>query len=297
MSTARTVSHIGSSSTLGYLTGYTARAMMRYVVLDKRVGQTPLATIRTWKQKNTAYADISACYAGRLDPMASGKLLVLLGEECKQLHSYTHLDKEYDIEVLLDISSDSGDVLGLPTYSGKETFAGKNIIHNILYAEQGSHLRAYPAFSSKTVNGKPLFLYALEGTLSQIQVPMHLETIYRIQFEGSSTISGRELAKRVEEFLAHVPRTDEPSKRLGEDFRVDAVQTHWQPLLRAQQGRDFCVLRLRVACASGTYMRSLAGRIGSALGTNALALSIRRTRIGKYISLWRGIGWWLWEYR
>ena len=279
-----------------YLSRYTARDMKRFVVLDKKIGETPLMAIELWKIENPEYVDTVACYAGRLDPMASGKLLVLLGDECKRQRAYTNLDKEYEIEILLDIGSDTGDVLGIPEYSSLETTVDERGLMDVLRPEQGAHMRAYPVFSSKTVNGKPLFLHALEGTLSDIKVPEHIERIYRIQYQNSYKISDVELKVRISESLDYVPRTNEPSKRLGENFRVDAIRAYWESLFKTMQGRNFIVLRLKVACASGTYMRSLAGRIGTSLHTGALALSIKRTKIGKFLPLWGGVGCWIRTY-
>ena len=270
--------------------------MRRFVVVDKKVGETPLAAVQAWKIQNQKYTDVSVCYAGRLDPMACGKLLVLLGDECKRQYAYMGLDKEYEIEVLLDIGSDTGDVLGIPEYADKETLIDGHILTNVLYGERGAHMRQYPTFSSKTVNGKPLFLYALEGTISYIKIPEHIERIYRIQHQDSYTISDVELKDRIVKLLENVPRTDEPSKRLGEDFRVDAVRAYWKSLFKTAQGRTFTVLRLKVTCASGTYMRSLAGRIGVSLHSKALALSIKRTKMGRYISVWGGAGCWIRTY-
>ncbi|TSC64556.1 MAG: tRNA pseudouridine55 synthase, partial [Parcubacteria group bacterium Gr01-1014_91] len=152
------------------------------------VGETPLAAIRVWKIENQEYAHLPASYAGRLDPMASGKLLVLLGEECKRQHEYTNLDKEYNIEVLLDIGSDTGDVLGMSEYAERGTELDERALAAALASERGAHMRAYPAFSSKTIDGKPLFLHALEGSLSYMKVPEHVECIYNIQHHGSYTI-------------------------------------------------------------------------------------------------------------
>lgn len=270
--------------------------MSTYIVLDKKVGETPLAAIGVWKTEHPGYADTPACYAGRLDPMASGKLLVLLGDECKQQRAYMNLDKEYEIEVVLDAGSDTGDALGMPEYAGKETSVDPHSLAETLRGELGGHSRAYPVFSSKTVHGKPLFLHALEGTLGSIKVPEHIERIYQIRHQSSSTISGRELAERIARLLDLVPRTDEPSKRLGEDFRVDAIRAHWTALFKKVGDRDFTVLRVRVICASGVYMRSLAGRIGASLGSKAFALSIKRTKIGNYLLLWRDRGLWLRKY-
>ncbi|MFA7302351.1 MAG: hypothetical protein WC030_01210 [Candidatus Paceibacterota bacterium] len=259
--------------------------MRKYVVVEKLSGETPLAAIGRWKGEHPEYAEVPASYAGRLDPMASGKLLVLLGEECRRQKEYTKLDKEYEIEVLLDIGSDTGDALGLAEYAGKTTPVDNfSRLDEILRAEEGSHVRPYPHFSSKTVQGKPLFMYALEGTLSTIQIPTHAEHIYRIKRRDVTSLSAVKLSQRVDAFLAKAPTSDEPSKALGADFRIEAVRASWQRLISEARDREFVVLSLRVVCGSGTYMRSLAPRLGEALGTRALALSIRRTKIGRY---WR----------
>ena len=260
----------------------------RYIVLNKRVGETPLQAVGLWKEAHPEHKDATACYAGRLDPMAEGKLLVLFGEECKQIKNYTGLDKEYEIEVLVDIGTDTGDVLGLPTYAGVETTLDTKQLAKVLQGEVGSHERPYPAFSSKTVNGKPLFLHALEGTLPEL--PTHIERIYRIQQVSVETFTRDALQERIRVHLSYAPRTKEPSKVLGKDFRQDAVREQWEEVLKSTD-RTFLVVRLRVICASGTYMRTLAGSIGGALGTRALALSIKRTKIGKY---WNGL--WLKAY-
>lgn len=239
--------------------------------------------LNAWKEQNQEYKDVPASYAGRLDPMASGKLLVLLGEECKRQKAYTKLDKEYEIEVLLDVGSDTGDALGLVEYSGKKTPVDNfSRVDEILRAEEGSHVRQYPHYSSKTVNGKPLFLYALEGTIGSIEIPTHEERIHRIVFRGATPLSHSKVSERITEFLARVPYSNEPSKALGADFRIAAVRSSWESLLIDSGDRDFIVLKLRVTCGSGSYMRSLAPRIGEALGTKAIAISIHRTKIGKY---------------
>ena len=41
-------------------------------------------------------------------------------------------------------------------------------------------------------------------------------------------------------------------------------------------------IKIRVVCSSGTYMRSLAQDIGQRLGVPAVAVELRRTRVGQY---------------
>lgn len=259
--------------------------MRRFVTLQKEIGQTPLAAINAWRARYPAHADTPATYAGRLDPMAEGTLLVLLGDECKRQDQYRRLDKEYEIEVLLDLSTDTGDVLGMASYAGRETRATDAQIAFVRSRMTGTRLVPYPAFSSKTVGGKSLFQYALEGTLDTIETPEHEETVHDIQILGIEQVGAGTLQERIASMLARVPRVDTPAKRLGEDFRQDMVRARWKEIFTNLPKRKFMVLHLRVACASGTYMRTLAERIGTALDTRAMALSIRRTRIGKYAKL------------
>ncbi|MDB5189591.1 MAG: ine55 [Parcubacteria group bacterium] len=246
-------------------------------MLTKKIGETPLEALTDWKARHPRYKDVPASYAGRLDPMASGKLLVLLGEECKRQTEYTKLDKTYEIEVLLDIGSDTGDILGIVEASKCETTITKIAAKAVLQTEVGTHTIPYPIYSSKTVNGKPLFLYALEGTLDTIELPTHEETIHRIVLKGLRTVSNTTLKERIETLLALAPVSTEPSKALGADFRIVDVRRSWAKVFEAE--RQYEILKLKVECGSGTYMRSLAGRIGKRLGTRALALSIRRTKI------------------
>lgn len=275
----------------------------RYVVLQKKRGETPLELLNSWKDSRPELQNVAMSYAGRLDPMAEGKMLVLLGDECKKQDHYTKLDKEYEIEVLVGVKTDTGDVLGMPGIPAARSASGitqenQENIALALQHELGPRSRRYPVFSSKTVQGKPLFLYALEKKLDTITIPEHIETIYTIKQMGSYQLTATELERRVEELLAVVPRSDEPSKLLGADFRQDEVRVQWRELLKKVPDQHFTILRLRVVCGSGTYMRTLAERIGTSLGSTGLALSINRTKIGKYIhfSDFGQMGFWLKQY-
>ena len=268
----------------------------RYVVLDKQIGETPLALVNTWKSANNIALDIPASYAGRLDPMASGKLLVLLGEECKKQHLYTKLDKEYVIEVLLDARTDTGDVLGIPEYVQNNTTFNASATRKALRAETGIHEHQYPAFSSKTVSGKPLFMYALEGMLDRIEIPTHTEAFYALTLLASHTLTTAELTERIDALLGKAPTTDEPSKVLGANFRIDAIRPAWDQVLHTHSERTYTVLTIKAVVGSGAYMRTLADRIARRLGTHGIMLSIHRSKIGTFKKLPFGLGMWTKTY-
>ncbi len=260
--------------------------LRKKIVLEKHIGETPLQVIERFKAHHPTYKNVPATYAGRLDPMASGKLLVLFGEECKRKDKYIGLDKQYDVEILLGIGSDTGDVLGIPTVGLPYTLPNTSILHSILRKEIGTHERAYPLYSSKTVNGRPLFMYALEGAADTIDIPTHPETIYDIRLLEMQTVNTALLKTHIKNTLSLSPVSDEPSKVLGADFRITEVQKSWDEILTNES--SYTILKLLVTCGSGSYMRTLAERIGTALGTSALALSIHRRHVGR-----RGFWWYV----
>ena len=54
-----------------------------------------------------------SCYCGRLDPMARGEMLFLENMECKSMDNYLGSDKIYEFEIILGLSTDTDDILGL----------------------------------------------------------------------------------------------------------------------------------------------------------------------------------------
>ena len=60
----------------------------------KPLGKTPLEIIKEVKKQYPEYADESIGYAGRLDPMAEGILLLLISEENLKRKKYEKLPKE-----------------------------------------------------------------------------------------------------------------------------------------------------------------------------------------------------------
>ncbi len=263
----------------------------KYVVLEKRIGETPLQALRRYQQEHPQLADVPLAYAGRLDPMASGKLLVLIGEECKRQARYHGLDKEYEFEVLFGSRSDTGDILGLIEGVGS-TRIGPAALRAAARGLTGPLSLPYPHFSARTVQGKPLHVWTLEGRLAEIEIPMAHTVIHNL-----SLLSLREVAAEqvYDDALARIdsilPVTEE-SKALGRDFRRHEVRAAWQAWLEAHKGQRVQIARLRCVASSGTYMRSLAGEIARRLGTDGLAYSIHRSTIGIYRPLPFGFGFW-----
>ena len=167
-------------------------------------------------------------YAGRLDPMASGKLLVLIGDECKRQKSYHALDKEYEFSVLLGVSSDTGDVLGRLSATTQAPQCNLATLEGSIEELQGEITLPYPHFSAKTVAGKPLHVWTLENRLDEITIPTYCATIHRLTLTRSEEKTGAEVADEALLKIATIPPVTEQSKALGQDFRRKDVRTDWR---------------------------------------------------------------------
>jgi tRNA pseudouridine(55) synthase len=261
--------------------------MPKYAVIEKSVGETPLRALERFRSGHAELSNVPLTYAGRLDPMASGKLLLLIGDECKKRDDYDALDKEYEFEVLLGISSDSGDTLGLAQTSPQARRLTPAQLKKAGRSIRGLHVLPYPAYSSKTVNGIPLFEYARAGKLGDIKIPTASMRVYRISYLGVRTLARAELMEKIMHRMLLLE---------GNDFRNDAICARWHAVLKEGQER-YVIARYRATVSSGTYIRSLAPLIASRLGTVGLAYSIHRSVIGRYARILPMVGFWSKTYR
>jgi tRNA pseudouridine(55) synthase len=267
------------------------KALPRYGTIMKAVGETPLIALERFRNIHRISSTIPLAYAGRLDPMASGLLLILIGDECKIQEKYHAFDKEYQVEILLGASSDSGDVLGIIT-SGIVRHPTVTEVEQVLDATIGTVTLPYPHFSAKTVLGKPLHTWTLEGKLDTITIPKKTSKIYALKLLRVHTLTKSEILNTVRTKVETIPVVTEERKALGANFRRSHVHASWNQF--EKRGPDSCTLiTLTCIASSGTYMRSLAEFIGSTLKTSGLAYSIHRTRIGTYVPVTRKCGFWI----
>jgi len=251
--------------------------MKKVIVLNKKEGETPLEALESFRAKNSKYSNIPMTYAGRLDPMASGLLLILAGEETKNKEKYLVEDKEYKFEVLFGFATDTHDILGKVARQDLVTFNKKELIKEIknnLNKFIGEKIQKYPIYSSKTVKGKPLFSYARNG--ETVEIPERKIFIHKLKFEKVREIDNLKLLKNLE-------------KRIGKvqgDFRQKEILSLWNKSLNDESifsNKKLFIASFNVKCSSGTYVRVLADSLGLAIKIPALAFSIKRTKIGRYM--------------
>jgi tRNA pseudouridine(55) synthase len=241
----------------------------KYVVIDKKEGETPLQALEYYRATRPELKNLPMTYAGRLDPMASGLLVLLIGEECKNRDAYTNLDKEYEFEILFGAATDTGDVLGLLKECSmiQPGVPYDEIIH------EGEFSLPYPAYSSKTVGGVPLFRYALENRLHDIRIPERDMTVLESGFIGSRTMTGTVIRAEVIRRVGLLSYDQFGPQE--NDFRENKVRASWEDF----PDGVYTLARYRVRVTGGTYIRSLVADASHRMRIPALAYAIKRTRI------------------
>ena len=215
-------------------------------------------------------ARCSVSYAGRLDPMAEGVMLCLVGSANKRREEYLDLPKEYVVDIMFGFSTDTYDILGRVMETGEATKLNRKIVEKGLNEFRGSVSQEYPPFSSKTVEGKSLFEWARSGTIGALVLPRRTVTIKELDVTALYKISEPMLLNYIEKSV----------DKVDGDFRQEEILSTWHRNLKKGGDRQFKCATVRVDCSSGTYVRSIAQGLVLALGCPALALPILRTTVG-----------------
>lgn len=243
--------------------------MNNILIAWKPIGLTPLEVIEKFKTKHPDLKNEKISYAGRLDPMAEGIILLLIGEENKKREKYLKLKKKYDAEIIIGITTDSFDQLGIILKVNSENIDDE-LIENELLSFLGKSFQNYPPFSSKVVLGKPLFWWARNKKIKEIEIPGKEIEIYNLEINETDFISGRKIAESV---IRNV-------ENLKGDFRQKEIIESWKIFLEKYENFKFKKIKIEIECSSGSYVRSVADDLGKKLKLGAFTFSIKRKEIG-----------------
>ncbi len=234
--------------------------------LYKKAGETLAVLVERFRSEQGISKDTPVTYAGRLDPMAEGLMLLLVGEACKKKDEYLGCDKTYIFEVLFGVATDTFDMLGLITDT-KEYSPTEGQIEGSLETIKKTKTFPYPPFSSKPVAGKPLFAHARAGTLPELLPSVHGE-VKEVVLKTMRTTTFEEAIKEKRELL----------QKVEGDFRQKEIIEGWERFLENRKESTCVIATFEATVSSGVYIRTLA----TLLGGPALAYSIKRTRVGDF---------------
>ena len=223
------------------------------ILIYKKVGFTPVQVLREIKPFIPEELREHLTFVGRLDPMAEGYIHMLWSGDKEEKKSITELDKEYKVQVLLGVHTDTDDILGLIDSVNEEegVFDPKSLESFV-----GPFEYNYPKYSS------PHIRHVLKG--QPFEYKKQDGYIYSIEFLGEETYTPDEMKKILFDKLRMC--------EMEGDFRLEDIRKGWKTFFKNEE-EDFMVVNLKVKCRRGTYMRVLAREMGG------LALSIVRGEI------------------
>ena len=113
--------------------------------------------------KSILQSPIPIGHAGTLDPLASGVLLVLLGEATKVSRFLLGLSKEYVAGVLFGTQTDTDDITGRTLSEQPVTGLSAELVGTALGRFTGEIEQVPPAYSALKQDGQPLYRLARRG--------------------------------------------------------------------------------------------------------------------------------------
>ncbi len=191
------------------------------ILIDKPKGITSFDVIRRLRplvgvKKVGRFFRPKMGHAGTLDPLASGLMLIGVGEGTKKLNEYLKLPKTYEAEILLGERRSTGDMEGKILESKEVGDISEEEIKKVLHEMTGILELFVPAYSAIKQSGTPLYKKAREG--KEVEVPLRKMEIRNAAFKDIKKEDGRVIISVVWDVASGVyirSLAEELGRRLG----------------------------------------------------------------------------------
>ena len=208
------------------------------------------------------------CFCGRLDPMARGKLLLLVDDECKKVNNYFNTKKQYQFEIIFNVQTDSDDALGIiEEYRNDNVdIFTKSYLLKLLKVYNGiSFLQNYHNLSSKTVNGKPLWYYKKNNIA--VDLPSHNVEIFKL------IVGDKKIYKYNDWRCKIISQIETINKK--KDFNQEKIINQWENINLP----DLLSIPVQIDVSSGFYVRQFVRDMSKKINYPLLTFDINRTHI------------------
>lgn len=207
-------------------------------------------------------------YIGRLDPLASGIIIYLEGDELKNRDKYMNMDKTYKFNLVIGMSTDTGDCLGMIRKIQTVNTINMSKLTEIFNYFIGEYEQKYPIYSAYQIhkNGikKPLWYFAKNGIeLDESDIPKHIIKIYNLEQDAKPIFSIRDMNYFMEQ-VSLIPD--------GLELRKEEVMVQYNEISKIR----LIGIPMLAKVSSGTYIRQLCMDIGDKLGVPCMADKIER---------------------
>lgn len=149
-------------------------------MVDKPSGMSSFGVVARVRRQLSQDVDkkVKVGHTGTLDPFATGLMIIVVGDYCKQAAAFSKLDKSYEATVHLGAISTTGDPEGqvTPVSNAKPTLAQ---IEAVIAAFKGEIQQTPPIYSAIKIDGQRAYKLAREG--KQIAMPVRTVTIHSLK--------------------------------------------------------------------------------------------------------------------
>lgn len=161
----------------------TSKKYSGLLLVDKSPGMTSHDVV---SQARKIFQTKEVGHSGTLDPMASGLMVLLLGEATKLSNYITDGDKAYVVDVRFGIETDTLDTTGT-VLQEKPVLKSQEEIREIALGFSGEFELPIPMYSAKKIDGKKMYEYAREGVA--IEIPLKKMKFWNVQKTEQETNS------------------------------------------------------------------------------------------------------------
>lgn len=246
------------------------------------VRKIKFAAVRHFRKKN-----LKVGHAGTLDPLATGVLLVCIGNATKKAEELQRHDKEYIAGITFGATTPSYDLEKEIDRMFPHGHITEDLIRKILPDFIGEQDQIAPLFSAKSVDGVRAYemarkLYRQQGGTAMIDAAaaelirtarIRIDEIELLEFRPSN----RELSSGQidDEPVETGKRPDTAERDKGRDRN---------PKINVTDNSHLCLPEalIRIRCSKGTYIRAFARDLGEALQSGAHLSSLQRSRSGEF---------------
>lgn len=230
------------------------------LLVDKPLAWTSFDVVnkvRHLLRKRLGVKKLKIGHAGTLDPLATGLLILCVGDYTKKIESLQVLPKTYAGTFTFGATTPSFDL----EKAVDATFPTAHLNLEMLLAAgrqfTGEILQIPPVFSAVKVDGRRLYKNARTG--EEVELPERSVHIERFELR----------------YLRPVQQSPEPVPPM-------VISKKGAPIMLHPDYPEGLQVDFEVVCSKGTYIRSLAHDLGQAVGSGAYLSKLRRTCTGGY---------------
>lgn len=221
------------------------------------------------------------CYAGRLDPLAQGVMLILTDEDVKEMNQHLTHNKVYKFQMVLGVSTQSHDIAGAITGVQGVHASEMHTQHIINELERFVPMYDHqqdPAVSSFVVRQghikKPLWWYDKHNIVIDT-IPSKPVKIFTHTIENVAYVTAEELCHIAFQRLQTIQ-----NEKTKADLHINDIMQQYANVATSElRHTNLCIVTMTLDVSTGFYIRKFCEDFGKHIGVPSSTFDITRLSI------------------